>query len=108
MEKGGKRVWRWGEEAECIPIAEGMACGGGGKSEIVYLLWREWDVEAGEEGDCIPITMLSPPKWAAIRAILMFHSEGHGHKTVSTNHNFSEEKGEPKCNWTKVPLLTNL
>ena len=28
-------------------------------------------------------------RWAAIRAILMFHNcEGQSHKTVSTNHNF--------------------
>ena len=35
-------------------------------------------------------------RWEAMRAILMFHydCEGQGHKTVSTNHNLSEEKGE--------------
>ena len=73
-------VWRWGEEGDCIPIAEGSGCGGGGKREIVYLSWREWGVEVGgrgrlytyrggngvwrwgEEGDCNSITMLSPPE----------------------------------------------
>ena len=35
-------------------------------------------------------------RWAAVSAILMFHSLcGQSHKTVSINHNF-EEKGEPK------------
>ena len=33
-------------------------------------------------------------RWAAMRAILMFHSlcEGQSHKTVSTNHNFWRER----------------
>ena len=36
-------------------------------------------------------------RWAAMRAILMFHNcEGQSHKTVSTNHNLFEDKGEPK------------
>ena len=33
--------------------------------------------------------MTSALKWAATRAILMFHKcEGQSHKTVSTDHNF--------------------
>ena len=33
--------------------------------------------------------MTSALRWAAMRAILMFHdSEGQSHKTVSTDHNF--------------------
>ena len=33
-------------------------------------------------------------RWAAMRAILMFHNcEGQSHKTVSTDHNFSRERG---------------
>ena len=35
-------------------------------------------------------------------------SDGQSPKTVSTNHNLSEEKGEPKRNRTEVPLLTSL
>ena len=35
-------------------------------------------------------------------------SDGQGHKTVSTNHNIFEEKGEPKWYRTKVLLLTSL
>ena len=32
---------------------------------------------------------LFPLRWAAMRAILMFHNcEGQSHKTVSTDHNF--------------------
>ena len=33
--------------------------------------------------------MTSALRWAAMRAILMFHNcEGQSHKTVSTDHNF--------------------
>ena len=37
--------------------------------------------------------MTSALRWAAMRAILMFHNcEGQSHKTVSTDHNFSRER----------------
>ena len=52
-------------------------------------------MEVGEDGDYIPIATLSPSektsalRWAAMRAILMFHNyEGQSHKTMSTDHNF--------------------
>ena len=35
-------------------------------------------------------------------------SEGQSHKTVFTNHDLSEEKGEPKRYRTEVLPLTNL
>ena len=35
-------------------------------------------------------------------------SDGQSHKTVSTNHNLSEDKGEPKRYRTEVLPLTNL
>ena len=35
-------------------------------------------------------------------------SDGQSHKTVSTNHNLSEERGEPKRNRTEVLPLTSL
>ena len=35
-------------------------------------------------------------------------SDGQCHKTVSTNHNLSEEKGEPKRYRTEVLPLTSL
>ena len=35
-------------------------------------------------------------------------SDGQSHKTVSTNHNLSEEKGEPKRYRTEVLPLTSL
>ena len=34
--------------------------------------------------------------------------EGKSHKTVSTNHDFSKQKGEPKRYRTEVFLLTSL
>ena len=50
----------------------------------------------GGEGDYTPIAtdtvttrMTSALRWAAMRAILMFHNcEGQSHKTVSIEHNF--------------------
>ena len=35
-------------------------------------------------------------------------SDGQSHKTVSTNHNLTEEKGEPKRYRTEVLPLTSL
>ena len=52
---------------------------------------REGGMEGGG-GDYIPIVttrMTSALRWAAVRAILMFHNcDGQSHKTVSTDHNF--------------------
>ena len=48
-------------------------------------------------------------RWAAMRAILKFNNcEGQSHRTVSTDHNLSEEKGEPKRNRAEALLLTSL
>ena len=50
-------------------------------------------------------------RWAAMRAILMFHNcEGQSHKTFTiqdTDTTF-EVKGEPKQIRAEVPLLTSL
>ena len=53
-------------------------------------------------------TRMTPAlRWAAMRAILMFHNcEGQNYTTVSTNDN--QEKGEPKRNRAKALLLTSL
>ena len=51
--------------------------------------------------------MIPALRWAAMRAILMFHNcEGQSHKTVSTWTATFEEKGEPKQIRTEVLLLT--
>ena len=49
-------------------------------------------------------------RWAAMRGIfnLSVGSDGQSHKTVSTNHNLFDEKGEPKRYRTEVLPLTNL
>ena len=53
--------------------------------------------------------MTSALGWAVMRAILMFHNcDGQSHKTVSTDHNLFEEKGEPKRYRTEVLPLTSL
>ena len=74
-------------------------------------------MEVGEEGDYILYTyrytvttrMTPALRWAAMRGILMFHNcEGQSHKTVSADHNFFEEKEEPKRVRTEVSLLTSL
>ena len=53
--------------------------------------------------------MTSALRWAAMRAILMFHNcEGQSHRTVSTDHNLFEEKGEPKRYRTEVLPPTSL
>ena len=56
----------------------------------------EGGMEVGGEGNYIPIAIYTVTtrmtfalRWAAMRAILMFHNcEGQSQKTVSTDHNF--------------------
>ena len=54
--------------------------------------------------------MSSALRWAAMTAIfnVSVGSDGHSHKTVSTDHNLFEEKGEPKRYQTEVLPLTSL
>ena len=72
-------------------------------------------MEVGEEGRIytyrytVTTRMTLALRWAMIRAILLFHNcEGQSHKTVSTDHNLSEEEGEPKRIRTDVLPLTSL
>ena len=65
-------------------------------------------MEVGGEGNYIPIATLSPPD----SCIKIDSDESHfnvsvgsdrqNHKTVSTNHNLFEEKGEPRRYRTEV------
>ena len=77
-------------------------------------------MDVGEEGDgggsgrlytyryTVTTRLTSALRWAATRAILIFHNcEGHSHKK-SPQTTTSEEKGEPKRIRTEVPLLTSL
>ena len=71
-------------------------------------------MEVGGEGDYIPIATLSPPDFCIKMGSNESHfnvsvgSDGQSHKTVSTNHNLSEEKGEPERYRTEVLPLTSL
>ena len=53
--------------------------------------------------------MTSALRWAAMRAILMFHNcEGQSHKTVSTDHNFwGERRAETDSNRGPSAYLPN-
>ena len=85
---------KWGRGFGC-----GGGGGGGGKREIIYL-----SLHCHHQNDsCIKMG-------SDERAILMFQQEvmEKNHKTVSTNHNLFEEKGEPKRYRTEVLPLTSL
>ena len=79
-EKVGKGVWRLG------------------KREIIYL-----SLHCHHQNDSC-IKMGSDESHFNISV----GSDGHSHKTVSTIHNLSEEKGEPKRYRTEVLPLTSL
>ena len=71
-------------------------------------------MEVGEEGDYIPIATVTTRMIPALRWAAMSHfnvsvgSDGQSHKTVSTNHNLFEEKGEPKRYRTELLPFTSL
>ena len=71
-------------------------------------------MEVGGEGDCIPIATLSHQNDSCIKMSsdenhfnVSVGSDGQSHKTVTTNHNLFEEKGEPKRYRTEVLPLTS-
>ena len=71
-------------------------------------------MEVGGEGHCIPIATLHHQNNFCIKMgsheshfNVSVGSDGQSHKTVSTNHNLFEEKGEPKWYRTKIlPLIS--
>ena len=75
-----KGVWRWGER------------------EIIYLL-----LDCHHQNDSC-IKMGSDESHFNVSV----GSDGRSHRTVSTNHNLFEEKGETKRYRTEVLPLTNL
>ena len=82
-EKEGKGVWRWGRW---------------GDREIIYLSLHchhqnDFCIKVGSDESHFNVSV---------------GSDGQSHKTVSTNHNLFEEKGEPKRYRTKVLPLTSL
>ena len=78
--EGGGGVWRWG------------------KREITYLT-----LHCHHQNDSC-IKMGSDES----RFNVSVGSDGQGHRTVSTNYNLFEEKGEPKRYRTEVLPLTSL
>ena len=71
---------------------------GGGEREIIYLSLHchhqnDFCIKMGSDESHFNVSVAS---------------DGHSHKTVSTNHNLFEEKGEPKRYRTEVLPLTNL
>ena len=76
----------------------GKGYGGGGKREIIYL-----SLHCHHQNDfCIKMGS------DECHFNVSVGSDEQSHKTVSTNHNLSEEKGEPKRYRTEVLPLTNL
>ena len=76
----------------------GRGYGGGGRREIIYL-----SLHCHHQNDfCIKIGSDESHFNVSVR------SDGQSHKTVSTNHDHFEEKGEPKRYRTEVLPLTSL
>ena len=76
----------------------GYGGGGGGEMEIIYL-----SLHCHHQNDfCIKMGSNESHFNASVG------SDGQSHKTVSTDHNLFEEKGEPKRYRTQVLPLTSL
>ena len=73
-------------------------------------------MEMGGQGYYVPVATLSPPENDTrikmgsdeSHVNVSIGSDGQSHRTVSTNHNLCEEKGEPKRYRTEVLPLTSL
>ena len=76
----------------------GRGYGGGGREEIIYLSLHCHH----QNGPCIKVGSDESHFNVPVG------SDAQSHRTVSTNHNLSEEKGEPKRYRTEVLPLTNL
>ena len=72
--------------------------GGLGEREIIYLSLHRHH----QNDSCIKMGSDES------RFNISVGSDGQSHRTVSTNHNLFEEKGEPKRIRTEVLLLTSL
>ena len=76
----------------------GMEVGGGGEREIIYL-----SLHCHHQNDfCIKMGSNESHFNVSVG------SDGQSHRTVSTNHNLFEDKGEPKRYRTVVLPLTSL
>ena len=82
-------------------------CGGGGGGEGGY--GGGWRRRLYTYRYAVTNRMTPALRWAAMRAILMFHNcEGQNHTRQCPQTTTFEEKGEPKQIRTEVPLLTSL
>ena len=84
--------WGWGEGG-----GEGLWRWQGGERDIIYPLLHchhqnDFCIKMGSDESHFNVSV---------------GSDGQSHKTVSTNHNVFEERGEPKRYQTKVLLLTS-
>ena len=90
VHRNRKAYQGWGEG--------GRGYGGGGKNEIIHL-----SLCCHHQNDsCIKMGIDESHFNVSVG------SDGQSHKTVSTNHNLYEEKGEPKRYRTEVLPLTSL
>ena len=88
-------------------LGTGRRGGGGvwrlGKREIIYIYNIYLSLHCHHQNDsCIKMGSNVSHFNVSVR------SDGQSHKTVSTNHNLSEERGELKQYWTQVLPLTSL
>ena len=75
-----------------------------GREEGGKGVWR-W---GGGEGEIIYLSLHCHRQNDESHFNISVGSDGQSHKTVSTNHNLFEEKGEPKRYGTEVLPLTSL
>ena len=80
---GGKGVWMWGERETIIYILIAIHCHH----------QNDFCIKMGSDESHFSVSV---------------GSDGRSHRTVSANHNFSEEKGEPKRYRAEVLPLTSL
>ena len=80
-----------------------MEGGGGGGREIIYTY--PYTVTTTENDSCINLIKMGSD---VSHVNVSVGSDGQSHKTVSTNHNLFEEKGEPKRYRTEVLPLNAL
>ena len=97
VHRNRKAYWGRGEGTERGMEVGGVG-GGGGEREIIYL-----SLHCHHQNDSC-IKMGSDESHFNVSV----GSDGQSHKTVSTNHNLYEEKGEPKRYRTEVFTLTSL
>ena len=98
---GEKGVWRWGKR-ESIYLS--LHC----HHQNDFCIIKVGSDESHFNVSLIVRDKVTRPCPQTTTFNVSVGSDGQSHKTVSTNHNLFEEKGEPKQIRTEVPLLTSL